>query len=755
MLNGYIAVSPLYQHSLVPGEGVYLLSEFDSMRLMGAMNERIFSLFHDQPDPHFISIDAVADLLSDDWGYPEIYFAVRQLINKQYLINTQHILSQDQYFGLAYAKLLDLDKLIASDKKISVSISGDGYGLELLKSKLALINISTESKGPSNQLRIKIVSDLLNSDVERFVSESFKAGIPCMLIQPKGLRPLIGPIFKNSVTGCWHCLSQRYSRNREVESYIAGASHKNFELHTARAYTPSSLDAALSLAANNINHFLRHSDSDLLGQIFALHLGRLEVEKHPLVKRPQCSFCGDATPSLPLPMNLSTKDQVIDRRGGFRSVNAEETLSKWQHLISPITGVVTSIYEMPSNDEGVIHNVVAGHNFAMDTKNISSLKKGLRSKSAGKGTSIQQARAGALCEAVERYSGLFTGDEYRITSSYANLGDAAIHPNSCMLFSDMQYEGRVQNNLRDRSFEIIPDPFDVNAEIEWSPVWSLTHKVHKWLPTGYLYFAYPRKEGQFFYWGDSNGSAAGNTLEESILQGFFEIIERDAAAIWWYNRLSLPEIDLSSLNNAYINQVVTHYKDINREIWCLDLTTDVGIPVVAAITRRIDKPVEDIVFAFGCHLDFEIAVLRAITELNQFLPAVIPINSDGSGEYAYDDPASLEWWKTARIADHPYLRPNPLSPKISNRSLAIPTSGSIGEIVHDCQKLIEKLGYEFLVLNQTRPDIGLPVTKVIIPGMRHFWRRCAPGRLYDVPVKLGLLSHPHSESELNPIGIFI
>ena len=44
---------------------------------------------------------------------------------------------------------------------------------------------------------------------------------------------------------------------------------------------------------------------------------------------------------------------------------------------------------------------------------------------------------------------------------------------------------------------------------------------------------------------------------------------------------------------------------------------------------------------------------------------------------------------------------------------------------------------EMLVLDQTRPDIGLPVVKVIVPGMRQFWARFAPGRLFDVPVALG------------------
>jgi hypothetical protein len=39
---------------------------------------------------------------------------------------------------------------------------------------------------------------------------------------------------------------------------------------------------------------------------------------------------------------------------------------------------------------------------------------------------------------------------------------------------------------------------------------------------------------------------------------------------------------------------------------------------------------------------------------------------------------------------------------------------------------------------------------VIVPGLRHFYRRFAPGRLYDVPVKLGLREHPMSEGDLTP-----
>ena len=62
---------------------------------------------------------------------------------------------------------------------------------------------------------------------------------------------------------------------------------------------------------------------------------------------------------------------------------------------------------------------------------------------------------------------------------------------------------------------------------------------------------------------------------------------------------------------------------------------------------------------------------------------------------------------------------------------------------------------EVLVLNQTRPDIELPAVKVIVPGLRHFWARFGPGRLYDTPVDMGWLPKALDESELNPIPLFL
>ena len=62
---------------------------------------------------------------------------------------------------------------------------------------------------------------------------------------------------------------------------------------------------------------------------------------------------------------------------------------------------------------------------------------------------------------------------------------------------------------------------------------------------------------------------------------------------------------------------------------------------------------------------------------------------------------------------------------------------------------------EMLVLDQSRPEVDYRVAKVIVPGLRHFWCRLAPGRLYDVPVARGQLPHARREEDMNPIAMFV
>jgi ribosomal protein S12 methylthiotransferase accessory factor len=111
---------------------------------------------------------------------------------------------------------------------------------------------------------------------------------------------------------------------------------------------------------------------------------------------------------------------------------------------------------------------------------------------------------------------------------------------------------------------------------------------------------------------------------------------------------------------------------------------------------------------------------------------------------------SLDGVTPLRLQDHPFLTPrsNPTVPSVYGSN--VHTLDNTRDQVLACVDLATRAGLDFLVLNQTRPDVEVPVVRVIVPGLRHFYRRFAPGRLYDVPVKLGLRDQPLPESELTP-----
>jgi oxazoline/thiazoline synthase len=183
---------------------------------------------------------------------------------------------------------------------------------------------------------------------------------------------------------------------------------------------------------------------------------------------------------------------------------------------------------------------------------------------------------------------------------------------------------------------------------------------------------------------------------------------------------------------------------MGRSLWVLDATSDLGIPAVIAVAHWKKDARDYVRFAAGAHFDLCIATLRAVTELNQLL-TVDRVTRSPTGQAGEEDdalPAPLR--KTA------YLLPHGKAPMRRARSSKF-ASLDRREQVLACVKLARRFELDFLVLDETRPDIQVPVVRVIVPGLRHLRRRFAPGRLYDVPVKLGLRKRPLQEAELNPL----
>jgi bacteriocin biosynthesis cyclodehydratase domain-containing protein len=667
--------------------------------------------------------------------------ALKRLIERRYIVQ-----ATDSSTGAAagYWASLGLPPGMAEQNLAGCGVrveAIDVQGAAELGAALSKLGVRIVDRSPD--LTVTLVNDYLERRLAELNRQRVADQTPWLVVNPSGAFPLVGPLFSPGGSGpCWTCLFDRMIRNREVKGFLdRGPARPVAVSPLARntlgqgAIQFAALEIAKAIATGfrtELNdHIISH---DLLGSTIA---------KHYVATRPQCPTCGSKKlrdpRRAPAPIELGAGAKLVMTSGGYRTVSSRATVARFRKHVSPLTGVVTRLERIDA-DLPMNTNYHATHNFSAPAQNVDQLRAGLSGGSFGKGSTAEQAEASALMEAIERYSGIFQGDEIRVTRRFTDFapGDA-ISPNDILLFSDAQ--SRQDAGAADESGEtqVAPAGFDPSAKVEWSPVWSLRDGRFKYIPTTLLYFFY---SGPAAFRADSNGCAAGNTIEEAIVQGFLELVERDAYAIWWYNRSQRAEVDLSQFDDSYVHDLHAQLADAGRKLWVLDVTSDLGVPTYVAILHWMQNGQENIEFGSGAHFDKRIALLRTLTELNQFL--AIGLMGGGSGEKP-----SLDGVTPLRLQDHPFLTPGRhvnVPPAISN----VDALDNTRDQVLACVDLARRAGLDFLVLDQTRPDVEVPIVRVIVPGLRHFYQRFAPGRLYDVPVKLGLRDRPLPESELTP-----
>jgi len=617
----------------------------------------------------------------------------------------------------------------------------DVQGENELGDALNALGVRVVKRSPD--LRVTLVNDYLERRLVELNYQRVSDRSRWLLAQPSGAFPLVGPVFSPGESACWTCLFDRMIRNREVKGFL--------DRGAARAVVPSPLtrnavgQGGIQLAALEIAKAIATEfRTELTDHIVSLDLLGSTIAKHYVARRPQCPTCGvkkllDPRRS-PKPIELGPGEKLFMTSGGYRTVSSRATVARFRKHVSPLSGVVRRLERIEA-DLPMNTNYYAAHNFSAPAQNVGQLRAGLSGGSFGKGSTAEQGEASALMEAIERYSGIFQGDEIRTARRFTDFpaGDA-IRPNDVLLFSATQSESDQSASDHSHDTQMAPPTFDPGLKIEWSPVWSLRNNRFKYLPTSLLYFFY---SGPAPFQADSNGCAAGNTLEEAIVQGFLELVERDSYAVWWYNRLQRPAVDLSQFEDPYVRDLRGQLAEAGRRLWVLDVTNDLGVPTFVAILHWMQNGQENIEFGSGAHFDSRIALLRALTELNQFLS--IGLMGGGTGEKS-----SLDGTSPLRLQDHPFLMPagNPTLPH--SPAASFHPLDDTRKQVDACVDIASRAGLDFLVLDQTRPDVGVPVVRVIVPGLRHFYRRFAPGRLYDVPVKLGWLERPLSERELTP-----
>ncbi|NET61650.1 MAG: TOMM precursor leader peptide-binding protein [Symploca sp. SIO2E6] len=759
-------LNPAYLVETLAPDTVFFLSERGSVCLQDPLYYRLVQLIDGQRQVDQIIDLLQLELLEDQESTPDtanffqkilsfsiqIQQALFQLHKQGYILDQQELLPANLAI---FCHHLHISAAEAYQQLQSTTVTVKALGAVAQQDFIDILKSFHIQVAEAGDLTIILTDDYLHPSLEEFNQQALAAQTPWMLLKPLGTIIWLGPLFVPHQTGCWHCFAQRWRDNRPMEEFIGRSKNLTTSLTPPLGFAPATVQQALTMAAIEVFKWIvQKNNPRLTGNLITYDTLTLQTQNHILVKRPQCSSCGQKLPQQPLPVVLGHRKKGFTTDGGHRFCSPEATLQQYQHHISPITGVVRELSKITG--PGLMHTYVARHHFRNVFDDLASLRQNIGGRSAGKGRTDSQARASGFGEAIERYSGVYQGDEISTKASYQQLGEQAIHPHQCLNFSQQQYQQREQWNAECQGwFQRVPESFDEARVIDWTPVWSLTEEDFKYLPTAYCYYGYPQPS-PLDCWADSNGCAAGNTLEEAILQGFMELVERDCVALWWYNRLSKPQVDLDSFAEPYFQTLQQYYQNLDRDLWVLDITSDLQIPCFAAISSRKERAVEDILLGYGAHFDPKVAISRALTEVNQILPNVLSCKDDGTTNYPPSaDPLAIQWWQSATLTNQSYLLPNQqMLPKKSSDYPQLASDDLLAD-VKLCQQTVEQQGLELLVLDQTRPDIGLRVAKVIVPGMRHMWKRLGAGRLYDVPVQMGWLPESLTEEQLNPFPMWM
>ena len=380
---------------------------------------------------------------------------------------------------------------------------------------------------------------------------------------------------------------------------------------------------------------------------------------------------------------------------------------------------------------------------------------------AGGAIDADLARHIAIVESLERYSSCSWEAEELIWDTPAGLGEAAIGPERWPACSPAE--------LADPQCGLIPS--DPRIPLRWVRGWSLTRGREVFVPAVLVYLKLPvRSPSERFINMVSTGTAAHSDLREAVLGGMLEVVERDAIALTWLQRLRLPEVvvdpDALGPEAAEYHRVGT---STELTVHLRDATTDYGIPILYAVqTSEVDTELAQVVAA-TCDLDPQ----RALAKIHRELASLrIALRSHARSPRAKEVTGQDMTVVGGALADAaPSMRhvfdfllegPRPARRladvgRLELRSTREPSAGSAADPLARVVSALERAGSEAVVVDITTNEarqVGMHVVKALVPeavplSFSHHARYLATPRLYEAPRAMGLTAH--DEAGINPV----
>ncbi len=337
---------------------------------------------------------------------------------------------------------------------------------------------------------------------------------------------------------------------------------------------------------------------------------------------------------------------------------------------------------------------------------------------SGVGLSPQEAFQGCIGEGIEYLSQLQTSDDVLETSGERDPA-AALGPSG---------QGFVAAFAAHR--------LRPNGGLSWYRATRLSDGREIMLPADLCLRRPPAEQEVKPPFPLSTGSAAGTSWDAAALHGMLELIERDAASLWWQGGSRATSIPPGHEAQAMADALLAQLRQgvSARRSWLLDITTDIGVPCVAAVSCMTDG----FGFAFGlaARPTLKAAARAAILEMCQgeLAHAVVETKLRERGEAALNARDRIHRRAATMLnADRCLLlQPGPER----SRHLALGTTDP-GAVLRLIVQRLAQFGIEVFGLDLTRPQFAVPVARVIAPGLQLLPSEIMTPRLADMIAQTG------------------
>lgn len=565
---------------------------------------------------------------------------------------------------------------------------------------------------------------------------------------------VVGPVYNGRMSSCVDCLYERLSTNAPDDAMVL---YRDYD-YTTTSPAMTWRISFLNQICEEVVELLRRvevEEKSALNHITILNDEKRSIHIHPLLKHEYCQSCGELPSDTEQHAMLQFQPRIKESPTTYRLKSSLSPTGFKQRLVDLKTGKTKhSYFEVESK----YVPMVGTENYIETDKNEGAF---------GRTFDFKSSEVSAYLEGLERYSNVYNRkSNSEIFASYLEVKDRAVNP------ADMTLHKEEHMNEHFRLHR-----YSENMKYHW--VWgcSLRNEVPLLIPEQMVYYKDEmiRGESRRFVYETSNGCALGSTIEEAVLYGLFEMIERDNFLVAWYNRLPLVEIDISNMSEEFriLNEVI---KADGYEVRFFDTTMELGIPTVwALMVNERDDAVVKTYSAAGCHFNPEKALMSAFIEVVSSVPVYNKVfgaehlmerkrlifeNDDLATEFQdhvllYSHPDALERLSfLTSLGEKKTLRT--LHPEwyetetFKNQDL----TEDLNQLLHRIYKHYEDV-YVVDLSGDLLKSFELRCVKVFIPGMLtmtfgHQHRRLDESRILQAPVLAGRVDSPLAMDNINP-----